>query len=331
MKSTRTYLIVLLLLTTIAGVALAFREYLDEAALRAQILDPNTGLQKRYDDAMKTIQRLRDQLAALRRAQGAAAVAADDAGGPNDAAQGPRRDRGNFAQRRAAMQALFNSPQFQALRALQDKAGLDQRYAALFRELAQNGTSAQQIDQLKNLLVQRQEAMMDAMQAARQNGINPRTDSADFQQAVNDATSSVDSQIQSALGSAAYAQYQQYQQTLPEQATVSQLQQSLSYSGSPLSDAQAQQLVQLLQQSQGPSASGGNVTFVYGGGPGRFFGGGGGASITQQALAQAAGFLTPTQVQALQQMQQQQQAQQQMQQLIRSTFQAQRQAGGPGR
>jgi hypothetical protein len=330
MKSTRNYLIILLLLTTGAGLALAYREYLDLMALRFKIEDHTAGLQHKYDDAMALIKNLRAQLDAAHRS--ALAVRNRSAEGGPDAPGGDAGGPGNNRQmRREAMMAMFNSPQFQALRAVQEKAMLDQRYASLFRSLAQSGISAQQIDQLKNQLVQRQQATMDAAQAARQNGINPRTDAADFQQAINQATGDVDSQIKATLGDAAYAQYQQYQQTLPEQSVVSNLQQSLSYTSAPLSDAQAQQLVQVLQQSA-PAGQTATPAFFGGGpgGPGGFggFGGGNTVAITQQALTQASAFLSPSQVQALQQVQQQQQAQQQLQQLMRATFQQQGNPGG---
>ncbi|MGH7996263.1 MAG: hypothetical protein ACREFX_07920 [Opitutaceae bacterium] len=328
MKSTRTYLTVLLFLTTVAGFALAYREYLEITSLRDRIEDPNTGLQKKYDDALALIKNLRAELDAAKGKLVAAATRArsgnEEAGGRLD---GRPRD---FRRAGEAMRALFESPQFQALRGLQEKGRLDQRYALLFRLLSENGVSTQQIDQLKNLLVQRQQAAMDAVQAARQNGINPRTDPSEFQQAIADATSEMDTQIKAALGDSAYAQYQQYQQTLPEQTVVNRLQQTLSYTSTPLTDAEAQQLVQVLQQNA-PAASNGS-----GGGPNVFVGGGGMAvvtgggpvAITPQAIAQAASMLSPAQVQALQQIQQQQQAQQQMRALMRSTFQSQRQSGG---
>jgi RNA polymerase-binding transcription factor DksA len=208
------------------------------------------------------------------------------------------------------------SPQFQRLMAIQQKGMLDGVYAPLFKAL---NLSPQQLEQFKNLMVQRQQAAMDAVQAAREQGINPRSDPAAFQQAVAQAQATVDSQIQATLGDAGYAQYQQYQATLPQRNTVNQLEQSLSYTATPLTGDQASQLVQILAQaapSPGSASGQGNpmAALFPGGGPM----GGGGAGITEQAVTLAQGVLSAPQLQALQQLQQQQLVRQQMQQLMRA-------------
>ena len=159
------------------------------------------------------------------------------------------------------------------------------------------------------------------MQAAREQGLTPRTDPDEFQQAIAQAQAAVDSQIQAELGAAGFAQYQQYQQTLPQRNTANQLQQSLSYTSTPLSDDQANQLIQILAQTApADSGSGGNRNgFFFAAGNVNIMAGAGGAGqITDQAISQAQTVLSAPQVQALQQLQQQQQARQQMQQLMRA-------------
>jgi hypothetical protein len=312
-KSTPSFLAGLFFLTTIALAIVAYQEYTANLRLRAEMFDPSTGLKRELADAQKTTRDLRDQLAAMR-ANLARRMAERGDEGRGPGAGGP----GNRSARRAQFEALMDSPQFQALMSLQAKSRLDGQYADLFKELTQQyNLSPQQLDQFKNLLVQRQEAQRDAVQAARQNGISPQTDPQAWKEAMTAATGDIDSQIQSDLGSGAYSAYQTYQQTASQRATVTQLQQSLSYTSAPLTDAQSQQLVTLLQQSGG-SSTGRN--FAYGG---PFGGGAGGpqAQITPDVISQASSFLNPSQVAALQQLQQAQQAQQQMGQLIRAQFQ----------
>lgn len=326
MKSTRTFLAGFFLLTTIALGIVAYRQYIANLRLQAEVSDPKTGLERELADAEKTIKELRDQLAAMRRTRANRSRALAD-GGPDGAGDGGPNGRQD---RRAAMRALFDSPQFQALRAVQQKTQLDARYADLFKQLVQQyNLSPQQLDQFKSLLVQRQQATMDAAQAARQNGISPQSDPQAWQDALASATSDIDSQMKSDLGDAGYNAYQTYQQTAPQRNTVNQLQQSLSYTASPLTDAQSQQLVSLLQQTGSSGNGGGGFGGGMGGGGwgGPAGGGGGTAQITQQVIAQAGSFLSPAQVSALQQLQQAQQAQQQMGQLMRAQFQN-RQGGG---
>ena len=76
------------------------------------------------------------------------------------------------------------------------------------------------------------------MQAAREQGINPRAVPA-LQPLVNQAMAQTDQSIQQTLGDAAFQQYQQYQQTLPERNVVNNLQQSLGYTQTPLTDDEA--------------------------------------------------------------------------------------------
>ena len=319
MKSNRTFLAVFFLLTTIGVSVLAYQQYLQLIQLKGKLGGPKDGLEKQLADDEKLIKSLRAQLAAAGRSRTSGSLAGAGAN-PDTPPADPaaRNDRGG--NRGEAMRALFNSPQFQALRMLQEKAQLDARYAALFKSL---NLSPAQIDQLKTLMVQRQQSAGDAMQAATAAGISLRTDPAAFRQAVADAQADVDKQIQSTLGDTAYAEYQQYQQTMPQRATATQLQTALSYGSTPLTDAQSQQLVNLMQSEAAASTASAGQGAINGqvvgfGGPGGPFGGNQGATITADTITQSASFLSQPQVQALQTLQQTQQAQQQMQQLMRA-------------
>lgn len=230
-------------------------------------------------------------------------------------------------------------PEVQALMRVQQTAAIDARYAALFHRL-NLGTA--QSDQLKSLLAERQTTLQDVLMAAREQGVNPRTDPEGFRKLIADAQGEVDVGIKSLLGDAGFAQLQNYEQTLPQRNLVNDLQQRLSYTAAPLSATQADQLVQILADhspQRGGNANppppgrgfigpelGGLVAGALGG-PGMLNAlgdmgarGGGTARVTEGAVTQAQTVLAPTQLSALQQIQQQQQSQQQLQQLLRDNL-----------
>ena len=307
MQSRKNFLIALLTLTTLLGAAWSWNQHQQVLLLSAASGTADADSERRLADYEKRLKALADQLAAMHRA------APREDGPTADAPPTPPSRSGNFG----GFRAMMNNPQFQKLMSIQQKSMLDTTYAPLFKMLA---LSPPQLDQFKNLMVQKQQALMDAAQAAREQGLNPRTDPEAYAQAMGQAEAAVDSQIQAALGDAGFAQYQQFQQTLPQRNTVNTLQQSLSYTSAPLTDDQANQLIGILAQTAPPSANpaGMNMAAAFG----RMAGIGGGSPITDQAITLAQGVLSPPQVQALQQLQQQQQVQKQMQQLLR--------AGRPG-
>jgi hypothetical protein len=316
-NSRKNIVIALLALATVALAALAWQQHRTLAGLRAQLADgDNATLKKQLADAQKTIKALGDRLLAARGRRGASDGAADGEG-ENAGPEGPRRG-GRFG----AFAQMSGNPEFQKLLTLQMKGRIVQTYAPLFKTL---NLSPEQLTQFQGLLADKQQAMMDVMQAAREQGISPRSDPDGFKALVNQAVSQSDASIQQALGDGAYQQYQQYQQSLPERNVVNSLQQSLSYTQTPLTDDQANQMIGLLQQTQPQRAGNGTAGTTNGGdgGPGimALVNGGGTARVTDDSLTQASGVLSAPQVSALQQIQQQQQAQQQMQQMMRAANQ----------
>ena len=329
MANTRNYLIGFFALTTVGLAALAYMQYFQLIKLR------NSGLadaeradwQKKVWAADKRVHELEDENDALR-AQ-ADKTSAEEVAGPSDPAAPtatPANDRpgrgpgGRFAR----FQAVMNDPEFAKLMTMQQKGMLDSRYAPLFKQLA---LTPAQLDQFKSLLLEKQNAARDVMVSARDQGLNPRTDRDAINQLIAQSNAEVDSQIQSTLGPQAYAQYQNYEQTAPQRNTIDRLQQSLSYTSTPLTDAQANQLIQILASTtpQSNNANGGPRTFLGGN-----FGFGGQAKITDTAINQAQGLLSQPQVAALQQLQQQQQAQTQMAQMLRNSFRQQTTTGSTG-
>jgi hypothetical protein len=315
-KSLKNYLLVFLVLTTLGGGALAWQQYQELVKLRAAALsnDERADWQKRLWAAQKRQHELEDALAALRGRNGGPDGGPD---GPGGEGQGRRGGRGNMA---ANFMALMEKPEMQKLMAIQQRAALDSRYAALFKSL---NLSPEQLSKFKDLLVEKGSAIADVMAAARSQGVSPQTDPAQFKALIADAQAQADANIQATLGDAAFAQYQQYQQTLPQRNVVNQLAQSLSYTNTPLTDAQTEAMVQLLASTSPPSSDAAitraeiaaSIGNGFGGG-----GGGGGSQISDAAIAQASSVLAATQLQALQQLQQSQQAQAQINAALRAQF-----------
>jgi hypothetical protein len=318
MRHLRTIATVALAVALAAVAALAWRQYGELIQLRAQLADgDNAALKKQLADARKSIRTLQDRLAAIR-GRGGFGANGDDPGAageePAGANAGSRRPGGRFGM----LGEMAGNPEFQKLMAIQMKGRISQTYGPLFKQL---NLSPDQLAQFQSLLADKQQALVDVMQAAREQGINPREDPEGFKTLVGQAVTQADGAIEQALGEAAYQQYQQYQQTLPERNTVNTLQQQLSYTQTPLTDDQANAMIGLLQQTQ-PQRSGGGTAGTGNGGdsgpsPFSLMNGGGNAKITGETLSQASGVLSAPQVSVLQQIQQQQQAQQQMQQMFR--------------
>lgn len=344
MKSSKNYLLVILACTTVGGAALAWKQYQELIQLRAAALgtDERADLQKKLWAAEKRAKDLADQLAALRNRAGDEEAVAADGDPANPAPGGGRRNRGpggpgGFGNIMSALQ----KPEIQRLIATQQKAQLDNRYAALFKSL---NLSPEALEKFKNLLVERQTSMMDVMTAAREQGVNPRTDPKGFQQLVAGTQAEIDASIKAAVGDTAYNQYKNYEQTIPQRATTDQLAQRLSYTATPLTADQSASMLQILSQTSAQrTGTGGNVAVATnvavtadlgGGGRGgpnlNIFGGGGGGGglggggpsspITDATITLAQGVLSGPQVAALKQLQQEQLAQQKIGQAVRETM-----------
>lgn len=309
MKSPTTLLLILFALFAAAASTVAWKEHLELIELRAGYLttEQRAALQKAAWDAQKRVARLEAELATLRNGSATAQGTRTGPGGP-----GGRNQPGNFGEAVAVMMRGIDNPEMQKLLALQARFQVNQRYGALFRELH---LSPAQIDQLRNLLVDREMAGADVMMTAAQQGLNPMQDQDEIRQMIQSAQADEDAKIKSELGDSDYADYQSYQHSLGQRAVVNQLQQALSYGDTPLTPSQSSQLVQILQQNPVPSGGGQNVFAGGGGGPGS----GGGAQISDAAIANAQGILSPPQIQAMQEIQQQQQLARQLgQAMLRS-------------
>lgn len=318
MRLTRTLLVVAVALFAAVGVFYAWQQGRALSAAR----DTALALGKERNDLRKQLwdaQRRRAELEAqLRQRTGSAedgSLAAAPAGPDEAAPDGPMRPPGDGTGFGRLME-LMDNPEVQRLASIQQRGALDARFADLFRRL---NLSPQQLEQFKNLLLEKRAAVADVMAAARTEGLNGRENRDEVRALIQAAQAEVDATIRSTIGETAYAQYENFEQTQSQRATVDRLEQRLSYSGTPLTDAQSEQLVQLLAANAAENQGGNRLPGNVRGQASRFGLGGaqGGAPISDAAVAQAATVLAPAQVQALQQLQQEQQAQTQLGQIVR--------------
>jgi hypothetical protein len=313
--SGKTYAIIFLSLTTVAGAVVAWKQHQELVTLRAASLMPNerADWQKRLWAAEKSRAELETKVTKEAKDPHLGASVEEPV-----TAEEPRFNRRNGA---GNFMALMNQPEIQRLMAVQQKAALDARYSALFKNLA---LTPDQLEKFKDLLVEKRTSMMDVVGAAREQGINRRSDPEAFAKLVASAQSEIDSNIRATLGEAGFSQYENYEKTLPQRNVVDQLEQRLSYSSTPLTSQQSEQMVAILQAtSPGRNSGTPSPLTALGTGLSATFGGnaGGGTRITDATITQAQGLLAGPQLDALRQLQQEQHAQAQLNAAMRNRFQ----------
>jgi hypothetical protein len=320
-NSKKNFLIAVLALTTVATGVLAWQQYQRAQQSVVNTASNNDELLKKLAAAERHAADLEARLAALQAAPAPEAPPAP----PPDAViaerRGSDRDQGPNVGRRADMQALMNNPEIQKLMATQQKAQLDSRYAALFKQL---NLSPAQLEAFKNLIIEKQNAQRDVMMAARESGLNPRENRDDLQKLVAEANAETDASIIAAIGQEKFDQYRTYEATGSQRALVDQLSRTMSYSATPLSDSQSQALVQILAQDAPAANNSNNNQRIAFAGP---FAGGSRVPITDAMIAQAQTVLSPDQVKVLQQQQATQQSEQKLRELMRAQAQANRPSG----
>lgn len=295
----KNYLIILLSLATVSSALIAWSQSRRLAALEADLLKASA--------AATAVKAKPAPVAGAITAQAAApkiVEAPEGEAGPA-AAEGTARARNN----RPDFAALMANPEFAKAMAIQARAGLDARYADLFKQLK---LSPAQLEKFKDLLIERQTARMDVMATAREQGLDPRANRDELKKMTDEAQAEVDAAIKNSLGASVYDQYKTYDATQPQRALVSQVNNILGYSSTPLNETQSAFLVTAL--STGTTAT----TDQAGGGPGGWGGGGNRAVITDAVIEQAQTVLFPAQVEVLKQVQAEQQAQQKVRELMRA-------------
>lgn len=322
MNSAKTWLIVVLALTTIGGAIVAWRQHGEITALRAATMprDERAAFQKRVWDLEKANRDLKQQ----------AAGGHDTTAAPTTR---PTRGEPSAASRReteqqAALRDLLAKPELQSLVTLQQRGAVESRYAALFRLL---NLPPDQVARVTALLAERTSSLLDIAAVARDQGIDPRAHAAAFQQLVAKEQDAINQSLRGVLGDAGFAQLGTYEQTLTQRNTVNELQQRLSHTATPLAAPQVEQLVQILAANPAPRAAADPSSAATPSQLAAAMADGavlralnvqttGTATITPGAVAQSQSVLSPPQLTALQQMQQQQQAQQQLRKIVSDTL-----------
>lgn len=304
----KNYVIFVLTLTTLGAGYLAWSQHRELTALRAAAphdTDRAAARRKAWSGSTSA--------ATAPEKSAAKPVDAANPGAPEDMRRG---DRG-FNQ---VMQVLDN-PDYQTLMNLTQKGMLDGRYAALFRQLK---LTPQQLEQFKEYLVEKQTAVMDVLAAARAQGLDMRADGEAIRTMMKTTQDELDAGIRASLGDTAYAAYQDYERTLPTRNVISQLESRLSYSGTPLTESQNQEMVRILAETgeagRVPTIRTATPAVSIAGGPGAnvqmgaaiAIASGGGVLITDATVSRAQSVLSSDQVSALQEIQQEQQAAQQL-------------------
>lgn len=307
MRSMKNYVIFILTLTTLGAGYLAWSQNRELAALRTAPGDSERAEARRNS--------WRASSSAPAPAEKTATKSADATNpGTTD---GFRRGDRAFNQ---VMQVLDN-PDYQTLMNLTQKGMLDGRYAALFKQLK---LTPQQLEQFKEYLVEKQTAVTDVLAAARAQGLDPRKDGEAIGAMMKATQEEIDANIRTALGDTAFGAYQEYERTLPTRNVISQLESRLSYSGTPLTESQSQEMVRILAETgeagRVPAIRAATPAVSIAGGPGMnvqmgttlAVASGGGVLITDATVARSQSVLSTDQVAALQEIQQEQQAAQQL-------------------
>lgn len=299
MPSFKNLLLLFLAATTLAFGGLAWWQARELSARETVAESAPPDVHRRLVQAEQRVQALEAELASAQPTGTPAAAAA----GPS--ATSPRERSGeNYRQFR-------DNPEVRQLVAVRQKGALDNRYARLFKSL--NLTPAQ-LENFKRLLLEKQASAADVFSVARAEGLNARTNPDALRTLVAEAQAEVDASIQTAIGSAAFAEYKQYEATLPYRGVVSQLEQRTSYGDSPLTEAQSQQMLQIFAETSAAAAAANPSQRRY-----SLTGGSiGSNTITNETLTKAQSVLNASQLAALQQLQQEQQAQAELTRLLRN-------------
>jgi hypothetical protein len=143
----------------------------------------------------------------------------------------------------AGMAQMMKSPQMKEMMRAQQKVGIDGMYGSLSKYL---NLSTNEMDALKELLLQRQMALMDAgMSMMSGSGTDPKQAAADSQAVKAD----YDKQIQELLGAQDYPVFQDYEKTAADRMSVQMFKGSLP-ADSTLTDQQEENLVTAMAEER---------------------------------------------------------------------------------
>ena len=318
MKSLPSLLVAFLALGCVACGYYSWTEYRDLLSLQASLHSPQetAGLRGQLTLAQKDFALTKKKLAAM--------TAPEDSDDPDTAKdKADRRAERREAKKAKALAArndfaeMMKTPEARRLLAIQNRGWIDTQYAAVFKAL---NLTPDQLAKYKDLLAERNNSFQDAYQLAKDQGIDPATDPKGYSMLMQGIMTDMTNQMKAAIGDDNYQKAQQLQSMNGERATAAQLQQSLSFTQTPLTDDQANQLAQLMQANRAPrdqtavamivqnAQSRVNFTGGFVAVPTASGGYTNGASLTDAAMTAAAGILSQPQLDALKQLQQFQQS-----------------------
>ncbi|HEY4299671.1 MAG TPA: hypothetical protein VGM73_02275 [Candidatus Didemnitutus sp.] len=203
---------------------------------------------------------------------------------------------------------VFSDHEFMSAYELYREGMLDLRYADLFRRLS---LGPEALAAFKRLLAQKDSLALDVVAVTQ--SMQDAAGGGPLPPAVRSAEAEIEQSIRSTLGDDRYDAYRDYEATMAQRATVSQLERRLSYSPAPLAPGQADALVKVLA-TNAPRDSGSTVpsiSFVVGNDPSGVMpvvNPDASGLITDEAISEARQLLTPLQISALQALQIEQRA-----------------------
>jgi hypothetical protein len=275
MKQPGNYLILFLSVALLATGGLLWRKAQEAAQWQSRAVageaelatqaQAQADLAKRAEEAEAKVGQLQDELAAARLKPGPANA--------RKTAKGKPAAPVTVDQEKQWLAEANDPAVMQRLNA-QARLAMQQRYAGLFAKL---GLTADQTEALTKLLSDKQLVLSDVAVSALQNGVDPHADPDAFQALVVTAKAGIEDQMRSLLGETGYAQYLAFTQDIVSSNTLVRVQRVLANTPDILTDDQTAQLKVLLSRTDGNGR------------------------ITPRVIADAQAFLSPAQIQALQQ------------------------------
>ena len=213
----------------------------------------------------------------------------------------PERRSNGRADMTARFEKLMTDPEFATAFQAQQRARVDGRYAELFAKL---NLPAETLTQLQDLMTEKQNSARDVYSAAQAEGLG-RENREELREIMQMTQNEINREIEALIGETGIATMHEYEQTASQRNLVGQLETRLSYAASPLNDAQASAMVNILSQTSN-SGSGGDSRNVV---------------ITDDTIDRAQAVLSSDQLQALSDLQAEQKAAQTVNAAMRQTFQ----------
>lgn len=231
----------------------------DRPAINLSSTTPASYAVSDLEDRLRQLQiendRLRQDIAERPPAIEEIAADAMDAGGAADGppgwtSRGGQGGRNAFRERaQEFFSRMASDPAATQLMHLEARRGVDQRYADFLAGLR---LPPDQLEAVRSLLASRETARRSLPVSARQAGID--TDDATAMEAFRTQTlQPIDDALRQSLGSN-YSQLQAYEQAIPYQGQINNLNTRLTMTGQPLQDYQRGQLASVLAANPTPSA-----------------------------------------------------------------------------